>query len=193
MFCYHPKESALKKGDPGSFTLPCLIGPQAVKNALTDLGASINLMPHSFFQRLGISKLKTNQILEMDEDELVMIILGWPFLTTTRAVIDVHEGKLSLRVKSEIVTFNIRKFMKSKHYHDDYLYCIDHTAKPSGGHHGISTTARKVFEAEFYWPHIFRDAHKLVQVCDACQRAGNISSRDETLQKYIQACEIFDV
>ncbi|GKE01935.1 reverse transcriptase domain-containing protein [Tanacetum coccineum] len=64
---------------------------------------------------------------------------------------------------------------------------------PSGGHHGIATTARKVFEAGFYWPHIFRDAHKLVQVCDACQRAGNISLREETPQKYIQVCQIFDV
>ncbi|GJW55677.1 reverse transcriptase domain-containing protein [Tanacetum coccineum] len=57
---------------------------------------------------------------------------------------------------------------------------------PSGGHHGIATTARKVFNVGFYWPHIFHDAHKLVQVCDACQRAGNISSRDKTPQKYIQ-------
>ncbi|GJY92115.1 reverse transcriptase domain-containing protein, partial [Tanacetum coccineum] len=64
---------------------------------------------------------------------------------------------------------------------------------PSGGHHGIATTARKVFEAGFYWPNIFRDAHILVRACDACQRAGNISSRDETPQKYIQVCEIFDV
>ncbi|GJS94205.1 reverse transcriptase domain-containing protein [Tanacetum coccineum] len=63
----------------------------------------------------------------------------------------------------------------------------------SGGHHGVATTTRKVFEAGFYWPHIFRDARKLVQVCDACQRARNISSRDETPQKYIQVCEIFDV
>nr|GEV49029.1 hypothetical protein [Tanacetum cinerariifolium] len=54
-------------------------------------------------------------ILEMDEDELVPIILRWPFLATARAVIDVHEGKLSLRVGSETVTFNIRKSMKSKH------------------------------------------------------------------------------
>ncbi|GKA27011.1 ribonuclease H-like domain-containing protein [Tanacetum coccineum] len=57
---------------------------------------------------------------------------------------------------------------------------------PSGGHHGIATTARKVFNVGFYWPHIFHDARKLVQVCDACQRAGNISSRDEIPQKYIQ-------
>ncbi|GKB63834.1 reverse transcriptase domain-containing protein [Tanacetum coccineum] len=29
---------------------------------------------------------------------------------------------------------------------------------PSKGHHGIATTARKVFETGFYWPHVFRDA-----------------------------------
>ncbi|GJY80571.1 hypothetical protein Tco_0493322 [Tanacetum coccineum] len=40
-------------------------------------------------------------ILEMDEDELVLIILGRPFLATARAVIDVHERKLSLRVEAE--------------------------------------------------------------------------------------------
>ncbi|GJV22867.1 reverse transcriptase domain-containing protein [Tanacetum coccineum] len=152
-----------KEGDPGSFTLPCLIGPLAVKNALADLGASINLMPHSLFQRLGISKLKPTKmsiqladqsikypigvcenllvkvgkfifpvdfvVLEMDEDELVPIILGRPFLATARAVIDVHEGKLSLRVGDKIVTFNIGRTMKSKHSRGDYLYCADHTAK----------------------------------------------------------------
>ncbi|GKD66471.1 reverse transcriptase domain-containing protein [Tanacetum coccineum] len=64
---------------------------------------------------------------------------------------------------------------------------------PSGGHHGIAATARKVFEAGFYWTNIFRDAHKLVRACDTCQRARNISSRDETPQKYIQVCEIFNV
>ncbi|GJW46984.1 DNA-directed DNA polymerase [Tanacetum coccineum] len=68
-------------------------------------------------------------VLKMDEDELVLIILGRPFLATATAVIDVHEGKLSLRVGSETVTFNIGKSMKSKYSRDDYLYCADHTAK----------------------------------------------------------------
>nr|GEV29939.1 DNA-directed DNA polymerase [Tanacetum cinerariifolium] len=57
-------------------------------------------------------------VLEMDEDELVLIILGRPFLATARAVIDVHKGKLSLRVRSETVTFNIGKSMKSKHTYE---------------------------------------------------------------------------
>ncbi|GJU72369.1 DNA-directed DNA polymerase [Tanacetum coccineum] len=40
-------------------------------------------------------------VLEMDKDELVSIILGRPFLATSRAVIDIHEGKLSLRTDEE--------------------------------------------------------------------------------------------
>nr|GFB55585.1 hypothetical protein [Tanacetum cinerariifolium] len=68
-------------------------------------------------------------VLEIDEDDLVPIILGPPFLSTAKAVIDVHKGKLSLTVKSETVTFNIEKSMKSKHSRDDYLYYADHTAK----------------------------------------------------------------
>ncbi|GKC07632.1 hypothetical protein Tco_0999242 [Tanacetum coccineum] len=68
-------------------------------------------------------------VLEMDEDELVPIILGRPFLATARVVIDVHKGKLSLRVGNETVTFNIRKSMKSKYSRNDYLHCADHIAK----------------------------------------------------------------
>nr|GEW23269.1 reverse transcriptase [Tanacetum cinerariifolium] len=63
-----------------------------------------------------------------DGDELVLIILGRPFLAAARAVIDVHERKLSLRVRSETVTFNIGKSMKSKHFREDYLYYADHTS-----------------------------------------------------------------
>ncbi|GJX82974.1 hypothetical protein Tco_0332455 [Tanacetum coccineum] len=65
----------------------------------------------------------------MDEDELFPIILGRPFLATARAVIDMHEGKLSLRVGNETITFNIKKSIKTKHSHKDYLYCTDHIVK----------------------------------------------------------------
>ncbi|GJZ09857.1 reverse transcriptase domain-containing protein [Tanacetum coccineum] len=56
------KDLLQKEGDPGSFTLTCLIGPLAVKNALADLGSSINLMPYSLFRKLGISELKPTKM-----------------------------------------------------------------------------------------------------------------------------------
>nr|GEU67647.1 hypothetical protein [Tanacetum cinerariifolium] len=64
---------------------------------------------------------------------------------------------------------------------------------PCGGHYVIATTARKVYEAGFYWPNIFHDARKLVHLYDACQRAGNIFAKNEMPQRYVQVCEIFDV
>nr|GEW26727.1 reverse transcriptase domain-containing protein [Tanacetum cinerariifolium] len=38
-----------------------------------------------------------------------------------------------------------------------------------------------------------KDAHDLVTRCDACQRQGKISQRDEMPQNAIQVCKIFDV
>ncbi|GKC44988.1 reverse transcriptase domain-containing protein, partial [Tanacetum coccineum] len=64
---------------------------------------------------------------------------------------------------------------------------------PTGGHHGANLTARKVFDAEFFWPSIYKDAHELVKNCDLCQRQGKISQRDEMPQNSIQVCKIFDV
>ncbi|GJU15829.1 reverse transcriptase domain-containing protein [Tanacetum coccineum] len=151
-----------KEGDLGSFTMPCLIGPLYVKNALADLGASINLIPHSLFLQLGIFELKPTRMsiqladksvkyligvcenlmvkikkfifpvdfvmLEMDEDEIVPIILGRPFLIIAHTVIDVCDRKLCLRVRSETVTFNIGKSMRAAYSCDDYLHCADDTA-----------------------------------------------------------------
>nr|GEX10040.1 reverse transcriptase domain-containing protein [Tanacetum cinerariifolium] len=63
---------------------------------------------------------------------------------------------------------------------------------PTEGHYGPNYTAKKVFDSGFYWPTIYRDAHNLVKSCDACQRQGKISQRDEMPQNAIQVCEIFD-
>ena len=64
---------------------------------------------------------------------------------------------------------------------------------PTGGHHGVAVMARKIFDAGFYWPTIFRDVQNFIRTCDACQRASNISNRNEMPQTNIQVCEIFDV
>ncbi|GJW28712.1 reverse transcriptase domain-containing protein [Tanacetum coccineum] len=57
---------------------------------------------------------------------------------------------------------------------------------PTGGHHSASITRRKVYEAGFFWPSIFRDAKDYVSKCDACQKSGNISSRNKMPQNNIQ-------
>nr|GEW11815.1 reverse transcriptase domain-containing protein [Tanacetum cinerariifolium] len=64
---------------------------------------------------------------------------------------------------------------------------------PTRRHHGSNYTAKKVFDSGFYWLTIYHDAHDLVKSCDACQRQGKISQRDEMPQNSIKVSENFDV
>ncbi|GJU47165.1 reverse transcriptase domain-containing protein [Tanacetum coccineum] len=124
-----------------------------------------------------------------------------------------HAGNFIIKGMS---TQQKRKFFKDvKHYFwdDPYLFrtCADQIIRrcvhgqeandilkachegPTGGHHSANLTARKVFDAGFFWPTIYRDAHSMIKSCDTCQRQGKISQRDEMPQNAIQVCEIFDV
>ncbi|XP_073222517.1 uncharacterized protein [Cicer arietinum] len=51
-------------------------------------------------------------VLDMEEDNDIPFILGKPFLETVRAMIDVADGTLTLKVNEETVTFNILKAME---------------------------------------------------------------------------------
>nr|GEU57782.1 reverse transcriptase domain-containing protein [Tanacetum cinerariifolium] len=89
----------------------------------------------------------------------------------------------------------IVKGMSSQYVHGKKAYDILKACHegPTGGHHGANFTAKKVFDAGFFWPTIYRDAHNLVKSCDICQRQSKISQRDEMPQNVIQVCKIFDV
>ncbi|XP_047156975.1 uncharacterized protein LOC124827864 [Vigna umbellata] len=57
-----------KVKDPGSFTIPCNIGNCKVRNALIDLGASINLMPLSMLKKIdGLEVKPTKMVLQMTD------------------------------------------------------------------------------------------------------------------------------
>nr|GEU91886.1 reverse transcriptase domain-containing protein [Tanacetum cinerariifolium] len=62
-----------------------------------------------------------------------------------------------------------------------------------GEHHDANLTAKKIFDAGFFWSTIYKDAHEFVKNCNSCQRQGKFSQRDEMPQNSIQTCEIFDV
>ncbi|XP_022030555.1 uncharacterized protein LOC110931470 [Helianthus annuus] len=130
-----------KLTDPGIFTIPCLFGGDVKNHALADLGASINLMPYSFYEKLGLGDLQSTRmslslvdksvkyprgvvenllikvdrfvfpadfvVLDMEADERVPLILGRPFLNTTKALIDVFLGTITLRAGEESVVFEV--------------------------------------------------------------------------------------
>nr|GEZ10558.1 reverse transcriptase domain-containing protein [Tanacetum cinerariifolium] len=93
-----------------------------------------------------------------------------------------HAGNFIVKV--------IRRCVHGKEALDILVACHN---RPTRGHHGANLTAKKIFDAGFFWPTIYKDAHEFVKNCDSCQRQGKISQRHEMPQNSIQTCEIFDV
>ncbi|GJX38084.1 DNA-directed DNA polymerase [Tanacetum coccineum] len=118
-----------KEKDLGSFTIPCNIGQLHIDNALADLGASICLMPYTMYKKLGFGEPKATRmnfiILDMPEDSRVPIILGRPFLETARAMIDIFNKKITLRVEDDEIIFDVDQSTKIPTTKDDECYGID--------------------------------------------------------------------
>nr|GEX01595.1 retrovirus-related Pol polyprotein from transposon TNT 1-94 [Tanacetum cinerariifolium] len=113
-----------KLGDPSKFLIPCDFPGLAECLAFADLGASINLMPLSVWNKLPLPDLSlTCMTLELadhfDADPRVPLILGRSFLKIERDLIDVFEGELTLHVGKEAITFNLDQTSRySANYND---------------------------------------------------------------------------
>nr|GEV16019.1 reverse transcriptase domain-containing protein [Tanacetum cinerariifolium] len=128
--------------------------------ALAGLGASINLMPLSVWNKLSLPELSPTcmtleladrlisrpvwvakdvfvkvgtfhfsadfVVVDFDVDPRVPLILRRSFLKTRRALIDVFEGELTLRVGKEVITFNLDQTSRySANYNDVTTNQID--------------------------------------------------------------------
>ena len=62
-----------------------------------------------------------------------------------------------------------------------------------GGHFASQNIAMKVLQYGFYWPYLFKDAHKICRECDKCQILGKISRRHMMILNPILVVDLFDV
>ncbi|GJV13832.1 reverse transcriptase domain-containing protein [Tanacetum coccineum] len=165
----------LKEKDPRSFTIPCQV-----------------LKKHKKAEDLAANHLSRFENPHME-------------VLTEREIADKFSDEHLMMLKS--------KFNNDEPWEEPYAFklCVDNIMRrcvagsetleilahchsgPTGGHHSASVTAKKVYESGFFWPSIFKDDNEYVRRCDACQRSGNISSRNEIPQNNIQVCEVFDV
>ncbi|KAL0456225.1 UNVERIFIED_CONTAM: hypothetical protein Slati_0961700 [Sesamum latifolium] len=90
-----------KLKNPGSFSIPCTIENTNFDKALCDLDRSIKY-PRGIVEDVFVKVEKfiipvDFIVLDMEEDMNMSLILGRPFLATSRALIDVQKGQLTLR------------------------------------------------------------------------------------------------
>nr|GEU55615.1 reverse transcriptase domain-containing protein [Tanacetum cinerariifolium] len=76
-----------KLGDPGKFLIPCEF-----------LGMD---------ECLALADLTDFVVVDFEPDPRVPLILGRCFLKTSRVLIDVHKGELTLRIEKEAITYNL--------------------------------------------------------------------------------------
>jgi hypothetical protein len=48
-----------------------------------------------------------------------------------------------------------------------------------GGHYGAFRTHAKIWQSGIFWPTMYEDTKNFIRRCRACQRHGNINSRDD--------------
>nr|GEX01317.1 hypothetical protein [Tanacetum cinerariifolium] len=112
-----------KLGDLGKFLILCDFPEMAECLALADLGASINLMSLSVWNKLSLPDLSHTYF---DGDPRVPLILKRSFIKMGRALIDVFKGELTLRVGKEAITFNLDQTLRySANYNDITANRID--------------------------------------------------------------------
>ncbi|RVW67284.1 hypothetical protein CK203_065059 [Vitis vinifera] len=69
-------KSPVKYKDLGCPTISVMIGETCLEKALLDLGASVNLLPHSVYKQLGLGDLKSKSITLSLADRSVKIPRG---------------------------------------------------------------------------------------------------------------------
>ncbi|XP_042044806.1 uncharacterized protein LOC121790731 [Salvia splendens] len=136
-----------KRTDPSMFALPISIGNVKIEHAMCDLGASINVLPLSLSKKLADRSCISPEcmlenvivkvhdflypvdfhVIKMSEHESAesrRVLLGRPFLRTTKTIIDVFDGRICLDYHGEKFTFNIDEALK-KPLDVENLHAVD--------------------------------------------------------------------
>ncbi|CAN6544183.1 unnamed protein product [Malus baccata var. baccata] len=112
--------------DPGSFTIPCVIGELKNDGVIIQLADRSNAYPKGVLEdvlvQVGNLIFPTDfYVLDMEDSPHstpLPILLGRPFMKTARTKIDVFKGTLTMEFDGEVIDFNLSesiKFPKDDH------------------------------------------------------------------------------
>ncbi|XP_048622882.1 uncharacterized protein LOC106394129 [Brassica napus] len=114
-----------KLEDPGSFTLPCAIGPLTFEKCLSDRSVKLPIgILEDLPVKIGNCEVPTDfVVLEMDEEPRDPLIFGRPFLATAGAMVNVRDGTIDLHLgKDHILHFDIKEMMKKPTTQGEIFY-----------------------------------------------------------------------
>ncbi|GKE11207.1 DNA-directed DNA polymerase [Tanacetum coccineum] len=124
-------------------------------------------------------------ILDMPEDSRILIILGRPFLATARAMIDVFNKKITLRVGDDEVIFDVDQSIKRPPAEDDECYGIDDLDDT------INIEAQELLRNDEFDSFLLKVLEKSINqsVLESCDSIGDKSGDDSNLGTLIRCID----
>ncbi|GJV33166.1 two-component response regulator-like APRR2 isoform X1 [Tanacetum coccineum] len=171
----------LKEKDPRSFTLPCSINNMCFDKALTDLGASVNVMPYSTFTNLGLGKLAPTKLIIELADKTVKRPKGIAenvLVGIDKFVFPVDYIVLDMPEDIKIPLIFGRPFLSTSHAKIDKVYVL-----------GLREQMELDFEATLMGDLEFRDFSKLNDLNELLELNDH---EMEDLDSEIEVGEIID-
>ncbi|GKC49390.1 DNA-directed DNA polymerase, partial [Tanacetum coccineum] len=157
-----------------------MIGHLHINNALADLGSSISLMPYTMYEKLDLGEPKpTRMRLELADSER-------SFLATARAMIDVYNKKITLRVGDYEVIFDVDQSIKRSPAEDDECYGIDELDDT------INIEARELLGNDDFDSFLLKGLEKSINQSDleSCDSIGDKSGDDSDLGTPIRRIDL---
>nr|GFA48614.1 reverse transcriptase domain-containing protein [Tanacetum cinerariifolium] len=97
-----------KLGDPSKFLIPCEFPGMDECLALADLVSKPTGIAKDVSFKVGVFHFPADfVVVDFEPDPRVPLILRRCFIKTSRALIDVHKGELTLRIGNEAITYNL--------------------------------------------------------------------------------------
>nr|GEV05242.1 reverse transcriptase domain-containing protein [Tanacetum cinerariifolium] len=173
-----------------SFDVLPLEGNQRIKNSIQEPPTDLVMKPlskhleYAFLEKYSLLPIVISALLQDDEKKRLISVIKKhkeAFAWKTSDIPGISPSFCKHKINFEEDDERVIQRQQTQKILDECHH------GPTGGHYCPSAIAKKVFDVSFYWPTIFKESHTLVQKCDACQRPGSLSQRDEMPQNSIQA------
>ncbi|GJV70472.1 hypothetical protein Tco_1490467 [Tanacetum coccineum] len=100
-------EPKIRRGDPWSLKIPCVIGTVYMGHAYIDLQYSVNIMSRAYYNKIREKPFQAQDLGSVIDSGLRKVVLGQPFAHTSKLTYDESLGLIRFAQRDDEVVFRM--------------------------------------------------------------------------------------
>ncbi|GJV92161.1 hypothetical protein Tco_1539974 [Tanacetum coccineum] len=100
-------ESKIRKGDPWSLKIPCVIGTVYTGHAYIDLQSPVNIMSRAYHNKIREKTFQAQDLGSIIDSGLSEVVLGQPFAHTSKLAYDESLGLIRFAQRDDEIVFRM--------------------------------------------------------------------------------------